>query len=79
MQWVCSEAVYPPQSHDMFSDLFFFSFLLSRPLYLHSCHGSPLLYIWLGNLELILLSFASAQVNSAEGDWNVCGSDVRSE
>lgn len=73
---------------DMFSDLtvvhvstdpfFFFLFLFPPPTPLHSYHSS-FLYIWLSNLELILLAFASAQVNSVDGDQNVCGSDVCSE
>lgn len=37
----------------------------------HSYHGSGPSN-WLCDLESILLSFASAQVNSVDGDWNVC-------
>lgn len=92
IQWIRWEVDYFPQTHDTFSnptivcvsiDPFLCSFLLSLSLslsfLLHSYHSSPPPYIWLCNLESILLSFASAQVNSADGDWNVCGSDVCSE
>lgn len=55
----------------------FFSFS-AHPPPPHSYHSSSL-YIWLCNLESILLAFASAQVNSVDGDQNVCGLDVCSE
>lgn len=72
MAWLASWLLYV-----LTQILFLFLSLHSPPL--HSYHSSPPWYTWRCNLESILLSFASAQVNSVDGDWNVCGSDVCSE
>ena len=79
---LCRVGLFP----DVFSDLtvvhvstdpFFFSFFLPPPPCIHTTALLPCISD--SNLESILLAFASAQVNSVDGDQNVCGSDICSE
>ena len=80
---LCRFGLFP----DVFSDLtvvhvstdpfFFFPFSFPTPPCIHTTALLPCISD--SNLESILLAFASAQVNSVDGDQNVCGLDICSE